>query len=61
MREASGRPPALRVRAGGVRVAFEDCLLGHREEWVDDFVVRRNGGAVAYQLAVVVDTMWPGE
>ena len=61
MREASGRPPALRARAGGVRVAFEDCLLGHREEWVDDFVIlRRNGGAVAYQLAVVVGRCGPG-
>ena len=41
-------------------MAFEDCLLGHREEWVDDFVVRRNGGAVAYQLAVVVDDVAQG-
>jgi glutamyl-tRNA synthetase len=54
-REAAGRPPALRVRAGGVRVAFEDRLLGNFEERVDDFVVRRTDGAVAYQLAVVVD------
>jgi glutamyl-tRNA synthetase len=54
-REAAGRPPALRVRAGGVRVAFEDHLLGNFEEGVDDFVVRRSDGAVAYQLAVVVD------
>jgi glutamyl-tRNA synthetase len=38
--ERSGRPPALRVRAGGA---------------VDDFVVRRNDGAFAYNLAVVVD------
>jgi glutamyl-tRNA synthetase len=38
--EASGRPPALRVRADG-------C--------VDDFVVRRGDGAFAYNLAVVVD------
>ncbi len=54
-KEASGRPPALRVRAGGARVAFEDRLLGHHEGEVDDFVVRRNDGAPAYQLAVVVD------
>ena len=54
-KEASGRPPALRVRAQGVKVAFEDRLLGHREGEVDDFVVRRNDGAPAYQLAVVVD------
>ncbi len=54
-REASGRPPALRVRSGGVRIAFEDRLLGRFEEAVDDFVVRRNDGTPAYQLAVVVD------
>ena len=54
-REATGRPPALRVRAEGGRVAFHDRLLGRHEETVDDFVVRRNYGAPAYQLAVVVD------
>ena len=54
-KEASGRPPALRVRAEGTSVAFEDLLLGRQEEEVDDFVVRRNDGAPAYQLAVVVD------
>lgn len=54
-KEASGRPPALRVRAEGAEAAFEDRLLGHREGGVDDFVVRRNDGAPAYQLAVVVD------
>jgi glutamyl-tRNA synthetase len=54
-REASGRPPALRVRAKNIRIAFEDRLLGRYEGEVDDFVVRRNDGAPAYQLAVVVD------
>ena len=54
-REASGRAPALRVRAADACVAFEDLLLGTFEETVDDFVVRRNDGAPAYQLAVVVD------
>jgi len=54
-REAAGRPPALRVRAEGVRVAFGDRLLGHFEEETDDFVILRNDGAPAYQLAVVVD------
>ncbi len=54
-KEASGRPPALRVRAEGASIAFQDRLLGHHEEEVDDFVVRRNDGAPAYQLAVVVD------
>jgi glutamyl-tRNA synthetase len=54
-RRAAGREPALRVRAGGARIAYEDRLLGHVEAVVDDFVVRRNDGAVAYNLAVVVD------
>jgi glutamyl-tRNA synthetase len=54
-REAAGRPPALRVRSDEVRISFEDRLLGRCEEIVDDFVVRRNDGTPAYQLAVVVD------
>jgi len=54
-REASGRPPALRVRARAARVAFHDRLRGPQEGVVDDFVVRRNDGAYAYNLAVVVD------
>jgi glutamyl-tRNA synthetase len=54
-REAAGRPPALRVRSEDVRVGFEDRLLGRFGEIVDDFVVRRNDGTPAYQLAVVVD------
>jgi glutamyl-tRNA synthetase len=54
-REASGRPPALRVRADAARVGFDDRLAGHFEGVVDDFVVRRNDGAYAYNLAVVVD------
>src|SRR4028118_304848 len=54
-KEAAGRPPALRGRAEGGRVAFEDRLLGRQEGETDDFVVRRNDGAPSYQLAVVVD------
>jgi glutamyl-tRNA synthetase len=54
-KRASGRPPALRVRADAARVAFEDRLHGHYEGVVDDFVVRRNDGVPAYNLAVVVD------
>jgi glutamyl-tRNA synthetase len=54
-RRARGRPPALRVRAGAVEVAFEDRVLGRVQGVVDDFVVRRNDGAPAYNLAVVVD------
>ena len=54
-RRGAGREPALRVRAGAARVAFEDRLLGRQEAVVDDFVVRRADGAFAYNLAVVVD------
>ena len=54
-RERSGRPPALRVRGEAARMAFEDRLLGSQEGVVDDYVVRRNDGAHAYNLAVVVD------
>jgi glutamyl-tRNA synthetase len=54
-REGSGRPPALRLDARAVRIAFTDRLLGPREDVVDDLVVRRNDGTAAYNLAVVVD------
>jgi glutamyl-tRNA synthetase len=54
-RERAGRPPALRLRAHGERAAFDDRLLGRVQGTVDDVVVRRNDGAPAYNLAVVVD------
>ena len=54
-KHASGRPPALRVRADAALLGFEDRLHGWTEGVVDDFVVRRNDGAPAYNLAVVVD------
>ena len=54
-RVAAGRRPALRVRAAGAPVVFVDRLHGRVEAAVDDFVVRRNDGAFAYNLAVVVD------
>jgi glutamyl-tRNA synthetase len=54
-RERGGRPPALRVRADDTRVAFTDRIHGPQSFAVDDFVVRRNDGAYAYNLAVVVD------
>jgi glutamyl-tRNA synthetase len=53
--EAAGRPPALRVRAGGARVEVQDSLVGQVSSVVDDFVVRRGDGTYAYNLAVVVD------
>jgi glutamyl-tRNA synthetase len=54
-RGAAGRRPALRFDAGGAELEFADRLLGPQRFAVDDFVVRRNDGAPAYQLAVVVD------
>lgn len=54
-RIAAGRRPALRVRAAGDPVVFFDRVRGRIDATVDDFVVRRNDGAFAYNLAVVVD------
>jgi len=54
-RERSGRPPALRLDAGGERIGFEDRLHGHVEAVVDDLVLWRGDGTPAYNLAVVVD------
>ncbi len=52
---ASGRPAALRVRAEGARERFVDRVCGPLDGVVDDFVIRRNDGAFAYNFAVVID------
>ncbi|MFM7510125.1 MAG: tRNA glutamyl-Q(34) synthetase GluQRS [Actinomycetota bacterium] len=54
-REREGRRPALRLRAEGVRLQVTDLLLGEFETTVDDLVLARADGVVAYHLAVVVD------
>lgn len=54
-RAAEGRPAAWRVRAEGAIDGFDDVLHGWQEGPVDDFVIRRNDGTPAYNLAVVVD------
>jgi glutamyl-tRNA synthetase len=54
-RERSGRPPALRLDAGGERIAFADRLHGRVEAIVDDLVLWRGDDTPAYNLAVVVD------
>ena len=43
------------MRADAARITFTDRLAGETSGVVDDFVVRRNDGAYAYNLAVVVD------
>ena len=58
-REASGRPGAIRVQVPSVKVELEDLFQGHYEQVLSqdcgDFILKRNDGAFAYQLAVVVD------
>jgi len=59
-REASGRPPALRLRGDGAPLTFVDRQRGECTGLVDDVVVRRNDGTPAYNLAVVVDDVAQG-
>jgi len=53
------RLPAWRYRVGDQVIGFCDQVMGHSTqmlgESVGDFVVQRNDGITAYQLAVVVD------
>ncbi|RZV44543.1 MAG: tRNA glutamyl-Q(34) synthetase GluQRS [Acidimicrobiales bacterium] len=58
--KAESRPAALRVRAKGIEVSFTDRVYGPHEIVVDDFVVRRNDGVAAYNLASVVDDATQG-
>jgi glutamyl-tRNA synthetase len=54
-RVARGDRAALRLRAEERVVAFTDRIVGPVEAIVDDFVVRRADGVVAYNVAVVID------
>lgn len=59
-RRRAQRPAALRLRAGVSQASVEDRLLGTVTAAVDDFVLVRNDGAAAYNLAVVVDDQLTG-
>ena len=58
------RPPAWRLRAPDVTIAFDDALQGPQRqnlrETAGDFVIRRVEGYYAYQLACVVDDAFQG-
>lgn len=54
-RITAGRPAAVRLRTDGENHTFHDRIDGEVNGHVDDFVLRRNDGVPAYNLAVVVD------
>jgi glutamyl-tRNA synthetase len=53
--QSAGRQPALRLMSDGCEESFDDTFCGTYTGRVDDFVLQRNDGVPAYNLAVVVD------
>lgn len=59
-RRASGREPAVRFKVPSAPIAFTDTFAGERQYAnaaadLGDFVILKNDGLAAYQLAVVLD------
>ncbi|GAB3300164.1 tRNA glutamyl-Q(34) synthetase GluQRS [Epidermidibacterium keratini] len=59
-RRETGRPPTIRLRGGDVEFAWDDLVLGAQRGIADDVPLQRFDGAIAYNLAVVVDDLWQG-
>ncbi len=54
------RPAALRIRAEQAEFSIQDEQAGKVTGVIDDFVLARNDGQIAYNLAVVVDDIAQG-
>lgn len=57
-RAATDRPPTIRLRGDDAQRSWDDLVLGFQTGVVDDVVLERWDGALAYNLAVVVDDLW---